>query len=134
MCRPRFRFVLAMDDADFFLNWWQSGRGLMAILGSGTVSDEFASLPSGHSAYSMFAVFLFPALADYVRSLQKFRPHLTALGLIWWAVTAFSRMTLGAHYLTDVAVAGLVTIFAYAAVLAAERIGLKRRGLRPLNQ
>lgn len=127
MCRPRFRFVLTMDEVDFFINWWQSGRGLMASLDLTTVTDEFASLPSGHSAYSMFAVFLFPALGDYVRGLGKFKPHLTALGLVWWAVTAFSRMTLGAHYLTDVAIAGLVAIFSYAVVSAAKRILSKRR-------
>ena len=116
MCRPRFRLVLAMDNADYFKNWWQSGREIKASLGMGIESDEFASLPSGHSAYSMFAIFIFPALADYITALKKFKPYLFAFGFAWWAVTALSRLTIGAHYLTDVTIAGLVTILAYAIV------------------
>ena len=113
MCRPRFRLVLAMDDVSYFKNWWQSGRALKESFGTDVVTDEFASLPSGHSAYSMFAIFLFPALADYISGLKKFKPHLFAFGFIWWATTALSRLTIGAHYLTDVTIAGLVTILAY---------------------
>lgn len=74
MCRPRFRFVLATNNTDYFRSWWQSGRSIKETLGADVVTDEFASLPSGHSAYSMFAIFLFPALADYVRGLKKFKP------------------------------------------------------------
>ena len=129
MCRPRFRFVLAMENADFFKNWWQNGRALKASLGTSALSDEFASLPSGHSAYSMFAIFLFPALGDYVRRLKRYQMHLLALGFLWWAASAFSRLTVGAHYLTDVAIAGLVTISAYAIVSAIKRRYAKRNGI-----
>ena len=129
MCRPRFRFVLAADNIDYFRNWWQNGRELKASLAADTVTDEFASFPSGHSAYAMFAIFIFPALGDYVQSLRKFKPHLFALGFVWWAVTAFSRLTVGAHYLTDVTVAGLVTILAYAIVSAARKMFQKQKFL-----
>lgn len=127
MCRPRFRFVLAMDNTDYFRSWWQSGRSLKDTLGFGIESDEFASLPSGHSAYSMFAIFLFPTLADYICRLRKFKPYLFVLGLFWWAITALSRLTVGAHYLTDVTIAGLITILAYIIALVAQRIYLKRK-------
>ena len=118
MCRPRFRFVLVMDNADYFRNWWQSGRLIKQSLGTDIVTDEFASLPSGHSAYSMFAIFLFPAFADYVGRLNKYKACLFVFGFIWWAITAFSRLTVGAHYLTDVAIAWLVTILAWRLVTA----------------
>lgn len=132
MCRPRFRFVLATENMDYFKNWWQSGREIKTSLGHGIESDEFASLPSGHSAYSMFAIFIFPALADYVRGFKRFKHHLFALGFVWWAMTAFSRLTIGAHYLTDVTIAGLVTIFAYAIVLLAEKLYLKRKNKKSI--
>lgn len=122
MCRPRYRFVLASENIDYFRSWWQSGRSIKTSLGHGAASDEFASLPSGHSAYSMFAIFIFPALAEYVEALKKFKPHLLILGFVWWGLTALSRMTVGAHYLTDVTIAGLVTIFAYAVVCVIGRI------------
>jgi membrane-associated phospholipid phosphatase len=127
MCRPRFRFVLAMDDFTYFRNWWENGRELKAAFASDVVTDEFASLPSGHSAYSMFAVFIFPHIANYVQRLRKFKPLLFALGLLWWAATAFSRMTIGAHYLTDVAIAGLLAILSYGIVSAAYSLYKKRR-------
>ena len=129
MCRPRFRFVLSMDNTDYFRSWWQSGRSIKASLGVSATGDEFSSLPSGHSAYSMFAIFLFPALADYIRRLKKFKPYLFAFGFVWWAATALSRMTVGAHYLTDVTIAGLVAIFSYTVVLIVQRALLKRKGL-----
>lgn len=127
MCRPRFRYVLTMGDMNYFKNWWQSGRALKASLGSGVVTDEFASMPSGHSAYSMFAIFIFPALADYIHGLKKYKPHLFAFGFIWWATTALSRMTVGAHYLTDVTIAGLVTILAYGIVGLFQKSYLKQK-------
>ena len=127
MCRPRFRFVLAMDNMDYFKNWWQSGRSIKDSLGISSVTDEFSSLPSGHSAYSMFAVFLFPFLADYISRLRPYKPYLFVFGFIWWAITALSRLTIGAHYLTDVTIAGLITIFAYTVVLIAKQICMKRK-------
>ena len=126
MCRPRFRFVLAADNVEYFKNWWQSGREIKTSLGMGIESDEFASLPSGHSAYSMFAIFMFPALSEYIRGVKKFKIYLFGLGFAWWVITALSRLTLGAHYLTDVTIAGLVTILAYIMVLVAERFYIKR--------
>ena len=134
MCRPRFRFVLATNNSDYFKSWWQSGRDIKTSLGLGIESDEFASLPSGHSAYSMFAIFMFPALADYIGGLRKFKPLLFALGFAWWAVTALSRMTVGAHYLTDVTIAGLVTMLAYIIVsLITRSYHLKCNGKDILN-
>ena len=133
MCRPRFRFVLASDNADYFRSWWQSGRSIRQSLGTDVVTDEFASLPSGHSAYSMFAIFLFPTLGDYVRGLARFKPYLFAFGFAWWASTALSRMTVGAHYLTDVTIAGLVTVMAYIVVSVIQRIYRKRKGMEKVK-
>ena len=127
MCRPRFRFVLAMENEDYFRRWWQSGRFIKASLGAENITDEFASLPSGHSAYSMFAIFLFPTLADYRARSAKYKPYLFALGFVWWTVTALSRLTVGAHYLTDVTVGGLVTILSYTVVAIAWRACLKKK-------
>ncbi len=115
MDRPRFRWVLDMANPDYFKSFWQSGSALKESFGSAT-SDEFSSFPSGHSAYSMFAVFILPALADFLPRLEKFRPLFFAFGFLFWAATAFSRMTVGAHYLTDVAIGAFATFFAYTLV------------------
>jgi membrane-associated phospholipid phosphatase len=128
MCRPRFRLVLALENTDYFRSWWQTGRALKASAGAGIGGDEFASLPSGHSAYSMFAIYLLPALSDYADRLKRYRLCLFVTGFLWWAMTALSRMTVGAHYLTDVTIAGLVSILAYALVSAVWRFLSKRNG------
>ena len=127
MNRPRFRFVLDTANPDHFRNWWQSGRDIKASLGTSAASDEFTSLPSGHSAYSMFAVFIFPLLGDYIPSLSKYKPLLFIGGFIWWGLTAYSRLTIGAHYLSDVCIAGIVTILAYCLANFVTRIITKKR-------
>ena len=132
MGRPRFRFVWTENNPDFFRNWWQSGKDVQASLGSNAVSDEFSSFPSGHSAYAMFAIFLFPAFAAYNTKLEKYRGWLFCGGVVWWGLTAFSRMTVGAHYLTDVSIAGLITIFSYEIVVFIKYL-IKKRRKRAIN-
>jgi membrane-associated phospholipid phosphatase len=116
MDRPRFRFVLDSLNGDYFRNFWQSGSDIKANMQTKVVSDEFSSFPSGHSAYSMFAIFLFPAFGEYIPKMRKYKPLLFVIGFIWWVLTALSRLTVGAHYLTDVTIAGLVTLLCYVVV------------------
>lgn len=133
MDRPRYRLVIETGRADFFRNWWQSGSAVKESLGANAVSDEFASFPSGHSAYAMFAIFIFPLLADYTARLEKYRGVLFIGGVLWWGLTAFSRMTVGAHYLTDVCIAGLVTVFAYVFVLWVKVLVARGKKAKELN-
>jgi membrane-associated phospholipid phosphatase len=121
MDRPRFRWVLKMNNPEFFKNFWESGSAIKASLNLNVVSDEFSSFPSGHSAYSMFAIFLFPAISDFFPKLEKYRSLFFAFGFIWWALTALSRLTVGAHYLTDVSIAATITILAYIFVYVINR-------------
>ena len=127
MNRPRYRFVIEMSNSDYFRNWWEGGSDIKASLATNVVNDEFSSFPSGHSAYSMFAIFLFPALADYIPKLHKYRGVLFICGFIWWALTALSRLTVGAHYLTDVCIAGLATIISYEIVMLIQYIIAKKK-------
>jgi membrane-associated phospholipid phosphatase len=126
MDRPRYRFVLASENPDCFRNWWQSGSDIKALSDS-ALSDDFSSFPSGHSAYSMFDVFLFPAFADYNTELKKYRPVFAFSGFVWWCLTALSRITVGAHYLTDVSIAALLTV---AVWVIAQLISLKILNLK----
>ena len=116
MDRPRFRFVMESSNPDYFRNWWQSGKDIKTSLAQTVISDEFSSFPSGHSAYSMFAIFLFPAFVEYNTKLKKYKGLFVVLGFVWWGLTAFSRMTVGAHYLTDVCIAGLIAIIVWGIV------------------
>lgn len=110
--RPRYRFV-SEENTEYFKNWWQSGRHIEKDNMVKITANEFSSFPSGHSAYSMFAIFIFPLIAEYNDKLKKYKSAFFFVGLIWWLLTAFSRITVGAHYLTDVSVGGIVVIFSY---------------------
>ncbi|MBQ5930574.1 MAG: phosphatase PAP2 family protein, partial [Clostridia bacterium] len=127
MDRPRFRWVMQTGNPEYFRNWWQSGSALKASQGANVVSDDFSSFPSGHSAYAMFAIFLFPAFADYAKNCKKHRALLFVGGCLWWVLTALSRLTVGAHYVTDVCIAGLITIAAYAIVALLFRCFQKKK-------
>lgn len=116
MARPRFRFVYEMSNPSYFRNWWQSGHDIKNSLNVVILNDEFTSLPSGHSSFAMFAIFMFPLIADYNKKIEKYRSFLFIIGIIWWALTAFARITIGAHYLTDVCFGGLITIIAYIVI------------------
>jgi membrane-associated phospholipid phosphatase len=129
MNRPRYRFVLENANPEYFRNWWQSGKDIKESLATKTVTDEFSSFPSGHSAYSMFAIFLFPAFAEYLPKLNKYKPLLFVGGIIWWALTALSRLTVGAHYLTDVSIAAFVTVICYEVVKIIWRLIENRKKL-----
>ena len=110
MDRPRFRWVMETGNPEYFRAWWQSGSALKASQSVSAMKNAFSSFPSGHSAYAMFAVFIFPALAEFKTKWKKYRVALCVVGFIWWALIAFSRLTVGAHYLTDVSIAAMVTI------------------------
>lgn len=131
--RPRYRFVLSTENEEFFRDWWQNGRAIKEELGSSAVKDEFASFPSGHSAYAMFAIFIFPLLAEYVTKLRKYKAVLFIAGIVWWGLTALSRMMVGAHYLTDVTIAGLVTIAVYALMRCFNSLQTKKNNLTRCN-
>ena len=64
----------------------------------------------------MFAIFLFPALAEYLPKFGKYKKALFVGGFLWWGLVAVSRLSVGAHYLTDVCIAGLVTLLSYGIV------------------
>ena len=114
MDRPRFRLVLSESDPRLFKSFWQRGSEIKAELFGDAVSDEFSSFPSGHSAYSMLSVLVLPLIAEYKTECFRYKRPLAALGFVWWAATALSRMTVGAHYLTDVSIAAIVTLTVYA--------------------
>lgn len=129
MDRPRFRLVHKLSDSDYYINWWESGAKLKESLNLNEISDEFSSFPSGHSAYAMFGVFIFPALCSYIPKTSRYKSLFVIFGFVFWALTALSRMTVGAHYLTDVAVGGLITLISYVIIEVIWWFVLKKKKL-----
>lgn len=105
--RPRMRLVANNPEA-YFLPWWQFGSTLKNQLTAvGVAAEEFKSFPSGHTANA--ATMLLLGLIPYLMpQLHRCENAFVAFGFVWTAVVAFTRIVMGAHYLTDTVVGFLV--------------------------
>lgn len=106
--RARMRLLVQTGNESYFSAWWQAGGTLKRqLVAQGVSSDEFRSFPSGHTACAACAMLmaLLPTLNPRLRgkTLRCFLP-----GCAWTLLVAFSRLRMGAHYLTDVTMATLI--------------------------
>lgn len=109
MCRPRFRFLVGPNgELDMFKNWWQSGKDLFAEFGK-NFKDEFRSFPSGHTVTTTSLIPFLAWLPHIDERFKKAEPYLFYGPLVWAIIMAFSRMLIGAHFLTDVSFAMLIS-------------------------
>ena len=116
--RARMRLV-ANDPRAHFMPWWQAGGTLKATLtAAGVAAEEFKSFPSGHTANAatMLLLGLIPQLKP---DWEKYKRHFLAAGFVWTAVVAFTRIVMGAHYLTDTTVGFTVGLLCVYGVCAA---------------
>ena len=108
--RPRMRLLLSTGNESYFQPWWKLGGGLKArLIAEGVSSDEFRSFPSGHTgcaACAMLAILL-PTVCKRLRGKERI---CLIIGAVWTAVVAFSRLMMGAHFLTDVTAATAITL------------------------
>ncbi|MBQ7566752.1 MAG: phosphatase PAP2 family protein [Oscillospiraceae bacterium] len=115
-CRPRMRLLRVMPAVEF-KNWWQFGREQMKLfIAQGVEKSEFRSMPSGHVSGAACSLLwmLLPTLRGKNLSLGAF-----AVSFLFTAAVAFSRLVMGAHFLTDVTVAW---ILAYVLFLLCARL------------
>ncbi len=104
-CRPRYRFVT--DDEinkanEVFRSWWE-------FKPFSTTDDYHKSWPSGHTGLASVYL-LFPLINDHIRfPFRHSKVVLYAIGLLHPLIVAFYRVRYGAHFLTDVSFAMLIT-------------------------
>jgi membrane-associated phospholipid phosphatase len=121
MCRPRYRLVRQGLAGVEYLPWYQRNAAAGKIAaGLGIDGDEFRSFPSGNALqcaslvaayYGLMAIF--PTLRVGWRIVRlAFVPLLL--------VVMLSRIMLGAHFLSDVAMSGLMVAVATIYLLRAE--------------
>ena len=107
--RPRYR-ILVSEHPNLFYNWWErctNSKDLMEQYNVGT--EEFKSFPSGHAAVSaltMFGVVIFPFVSGKELKNQVIYFY---IGLAYTLFVAFTRLLVGAHYLSDVGMGALIT-------------------------
>lgn len=110
--RARMRLIALTGNESYFTPWWHAGSELKdRLVAEGVSSDEFRSFPSGHTACAACAMLLalLPTLKKSKGTEKRIR-ILFSIGCAWCAVTAFSRLHMGAHFLTDVTMAWLITL------------------------
>ena len=108
--RARMRLIASTGNASYFTPWWKAGSALKnQLVAEGVSSDEFRSFPSGHTACAACAMLmiLVPTICRRLHDKEKL---FMAIGAAWTAVVAFTRLRMGAHFLSDVCVSSLLTI------------------------
>lgn len=120
MSRPRFRFLKEMDVIqEYYRNWWQNGKDVRNLYlketilfpnGNPITKEEFKSFPSGHVNNAMFMPLFLGALPLFNNKIKVKSSLLTGIGLAYVALMMYSRMLVGAHFLSDVCFGGLITV------------------------
>lgn len=95
--RVRFRDLLASGSYDAFTPWYQ----INGINGN-------KSFPSGHTAGAgmSYLMMAFPYLS---KKWERQKTLCFVIPLVYTSVVAFTRLVMGAHYLSDVAMGGVVS-------------------------
>ena len=116
--RPRMRFI-SETDAVGFSPWWSPGTPERdALVAGGVEAEEFKSFPSGHTANATLAI-MATALIPLRASLEKWSNLLFWGGAVWGIYVGFSRIIMGAHFVSDTVVGFTVT---FVIILIAYRL------------
>ncbi len=116
--RPRFRSLGMVPDLDFH-NWWVPCKEYKDYLlyaqehNIALIEEEFKSFPSGHAGtaatFMCFAIFL-----PYIDEKYDTASLVTYIcGGLWYLLVSSARMRVGAHFLSDVSMGGLLCIVPY---------------------
>ncbi len=116
--RPRMRLI-ETDSRACFMPWYQPGTTLKdTLVAAGVEAEEFKSFPSGHTGHAVMLMLygLLPwlhngghrtkwsGMQDASLSLVPSVRLFVWIGFAWTLLVAFSRMIMGAHFLSDTAV------------------------------
>ena len=106
--RPRFRITLLGYDGLGFLPWYRPLQNAAFYkTGYGLEGDALRSFFSGHALDAVLNLVILPAFSLVLPKLQGKERLLQWTALLLILPIAFSRMVLGAHYLSDVSAGSL---------------------------
>lgn len=114
--RPRYRTVQLNIEGLTYHNWWEPFKEYKSFITDTITKEEFKSFPSGHAGASCLAV-IGAIFIPYIFPLKK-RTQLIIYysAVIYFLIVCFSRVLVGAHFLSDVSMGGLLTVvFGYIA-------------------
>ena len=92
-----------------FLPWYKTFDDYKLMIEKyGIDAGEFRSFPSGHSILSISMVFILQSLSWFSAKLKNKKMLLGAMGLVFAMIIMFTRLVLGAHYLSDVSAGAII--------------------------
>ncbi len=113
--RPRFRIAVYEGIVEFH-PWWQRCGNYQALIDAHPdilSSEEFKSFPSGHTSVSALLPVLACFLPLFYKKAEKWAIPCFYAGLVWALLVAFTRMLVGAHFLSDIAMGGFLTFLCF---------------------
>ena len=110
--RPRYRFLELTGES--FYPWWKPCKNYKELLESyqsiGVSKEEFKSFPSGHAGATAVSMLFAMALPLVNRKYEKYQLPIFYGAFAWTLLVMFTRMLVGAHFLSDVSVGILLTL------------------------
>lgn len=103
---------------DYFTAWYLpqgSKYSEMVSLATGEVFADPKSFPSGHSADAS-AIFLITLLPYLFEKTKKWSWLLGTIAGVWTLLVMFSRIVMGAHYISDVTFGAAIGFFSFALI------------------
>ena len=108
--RPRYRIAVYNGYVDFY-PWWKRCSNYKDLVQTFSISsEEFKSFPSGHTsvcATSMMGVIMLPYIFNKPIKHQLLYFY---IALAYTLFVAFTRLLVGAHYMSDVAMGGIISL------------------------
>ena len=118
--RPRYRYAVRCGVTDYY-NWWQPFPEYKDAIGHVVegfeiTKEEFKSFPSGHSGTGMILAMYLPLASYFFPKLKGKETFLFYGGVAFGLLMMFSRLLVGAHYLTDTCMGSLIVMIVFYVV------------------
>ena len=113
--RPRYRLVIQDLPGIEFVPWYQKIDDILLLQDKyGFISDQIRSFPSGHGCCCAVSCLVFPEFVKH-KKLGFYG------GILFAILVMFSRIVLGAHFLSDVCTGASISIIACLSFLLIEK-------------
>ena len=115
--RPRFRYLVRTGALPFY-NWWENCANYKDYIGGHIdgfpiTKEDFKSFPSGHSGTGMIMAMFLAYAPIFFNKLKGKETLMFYIGVLWGFIMMFSRMLVGAHYLTDTCMGSLIVMVVF---------------------
>ena len=115
--RPRYRYLVRTGVLPFY-NWWENCANYKNYIGGHIdgfpiTKEDFKSFPSGHSGTGMIMAMFLAYAPIFFNKLKGKETIMFYIGVLWGLTMMFSRMLVGAHYLTDTCMGSLIVMVVF---------------------